>query len=116
MAGLRWILGLATGAFAVGWLFLVTAGDRFRGSLGASQNAWWKGVLPVVVAAVLLAGLIWPERRALLHVGAIAAGGVLIASIYIARETVFVASLGVLYSAAWLYVYYRSAWSPGGGG
>ena len=37
-------------------------------------------------------------------------------SIYIARETVFVASLGVLYSAAWLYVYYRSAWSPGGGG
>lgn len=114
MNALRWILGLPTAAFALGWLFLVTAGDRFRGSLGASPNAWWKGILPVVVAVVLLAGLIWPERRVLLHSGAVAAAGVLAGSLYLTRETVFVAGVGLLYSLGWLYLYYLVAWKATG--
>ena len=86
MSALRWTLGITAGAFAIGWIFLVMAGNTFRGSLGASQNALWKGVLPV------------------------AAAGVLLASVYLARETLFVAGLGILYSLGWLYFYYQTAW------
>jgi hypothetical protein len=114
MNGLRWILGIAAGVFAVGWVALSAWSNGFRGSFGASANPLWKGVLPVAVALLLLAGLIWPDRRLLLHAGALAATGLLALSLYLSRETMFVAGLGVLYAVGWLFLYYQAAWKQAG--
>ena len=110
MNGLRHSLAVVATIVAVGWVFLVGAGDRFRASFGASENPIWKLVGPVVVAALLAAGLWWPDRRPLLHLAAVAALGLLVASLAVARESVFVATVGVCYAVGWLVVYYHLVW------
>jgi hypothetical protein len=108
MTQLRWILGLLGGLFTVGWLVIIVLANSFRGSFGASENALWKVVAPPAIALVLTAALIWPERRLLLHTGAIMAAAVLIGSLLLARTTVFTATLGCLYAGSWLLFYYHS--------
>ena len=107
MTGLRWFLGITAGVIAAGWLLLTVAGNSFRGSFGASENSALKTIAPTAIALLLLAALIWPERRLLLYLGGLAAVGILIASLFLARATVFVAGCGVIYTSAWLYFYYR---------
>jgi hypothetical protein len=81
-------------------------GGNFRRSFGASDNAFVTA-LPVVLGALILSALVWPERRVLLHVVAALMVAVLVGSALVARETAFMATLGIAYAAAWLYLYYR---------
>jgi hypothetical protein len=105
---LRWILGLAGGLFIVGWVLLIAMANSFRGSFGASENPVWKAAGPVVIAALLTVAVIYPERRLLLHAAAIAALGVLVGSLMLARTAIFVASLGFIYAALW-FLFYKSS-------
>ena len=88
MNWLRYSLAVVATVVAVGWAFLVGAGDRFRASFGASENPAWKLAGPIVVAAL----------------------GLLVASLAVARESVFVATVGACYAIGWLVVYYHLAW------
>ncbi|MEJ7811977.1 MAG: hypothetical protein WKG32_16310 [Gemmatimonadaceae bacterium] len=109
--GLRWLLGGLAAIVAAGWVALAAGGNSFRRSFGASENAPWVAAVPPIIALVVLASVVWPERRPLLHVTAALIILVLIASALLARQTVFVAALGVLYALAWLWFYYRAAWA-----
>ena len=90
------------------WVALNVAGDSFRRSFGASENGPLLLGVPLLFVAILVSALFMPDRRVLLHVGAVAAVVILGASLWISRETLFVASLGVAYSAAWLLFYARA--------
>jgi hypothetical protein len=107
VSALRRTLGLVAACVAVAWVLLVAAADGFRRSFGASEHGAWMAVLPVAVAALVVAPLIWPERRPLLHAAAVVVAALLGASLWVARQTVLVAALGVLYAAAWLLFYVR---------
>jgi len=115
---LRWVLGGIAAIVAAGWVALAAGGNSFRRSFGASENAPWVVAIPPIIALVVLASVVWPERRALLHVTAALIVLLLVASALLARQTIFVASLGVLYALAWLWFYYRVAWvaAPGSAG
>jgi hypothetical protein len=106
MNGLRWTLGIVTGLVTLAWLAFAVVGESFRRSFGASAKTTTT-VVPVIGGALVVASLMWPERRLLLH--AVAALMVVVAagSLYLYRETAFVATLGLAYSAAWLFLYYR---------
>jgi hypothetical protein len=108
MLGLRWILGIATTIALSGWLALSIVGGGFRRSFGASEIPAWKTLLPLLVGALVIASVLWPERRTLLHVVAAIMMLLAIGSLALARETVFVATLGILYAAIWLTFYYRA--------
>ena len=107
---LRWLLGLPASLFAVGWIVLIAGADSFRRSFGASENAWWKAAVPVVVALCFVASVVWPDRRLLLHFVAILAVALLIGCVFLARETIFAATVGAIYIAGWLLFYYRAVW------
>jgi hypothetical protein len=111
MTGLRWMLGIVTGVVGVGWLVFVMGADKFRASFGAQGNAPLKTIVPVAVAILILATVFMPEKRLLLHITALVVAGILVASVLLARETVFVATVGVIYCLCWLLYYYRAVWS-----
>ena len=115
MTGLRWTLGVVATLFAAGWALLVAVAGGFRRSFGASETGWWVGVVPVVAAALALASVVWPERRALLHATAVAMAALLGACVWVARDAPFVATLGVLYVAAWGLFYYHAVRGGGEG-
>lgn len=108
LTALRWILGIGTGAFAIGWGFLVVAGGEFKSPPRARRMAWMRGAIPIVVAILFLAAVVWPEREVLMHAGAVLAVGLLGLSLLLAREAVFVACLGVVYCLGWLVFYFLS--------
>lgn len=105
---LRWILGISTGGFAIGWAFLVIAGSDVRGTLRARGTVWMRSAIPIVVAILFLAALIWPGGELLMHASAVLAVGLLALSLFLAREAVFVAVLGVVYCLGWLVFYFFS--------
>jgi hypothetical protein len=108
MLGLRWMLGivavLALGAFVA----LSAVAGGFRRSFGASERPVWMAALPIIVGTVIVASLVWPERRPLLHLTAAMVVALVIGCVVIARETVFVSSAGLLFAAGWLWFYYRA--------
>jgi amino acid permease len=104
------MLGVIAALFAVGWVALMAVADSFRRSFGASPKGALVGVLPVVVAVVVLASLCWPGSRALLHVTAVLVAALVVACVLLARAAPFVATLGLAYAAAWLAFYWRAAW------
>ena len=107
MQGLRWTLGILTLIATGGWVTLAIIGGGFRRSFGASDNGQWMIVVPVLVAALVIASLLAPERRALLHGVAVIMVLLMIGCLVIARETAFVATLGIVYALGWLTYYYR---------
>ena len=108
MLGLRWTLGLAAALATCGWAALAGAGSGLRRSFGASANPVWVVALPVLAGGVVVASLLWPERRALLHAAAAVVLLLVVGCVAIARETLFVAGLGALYAAGWLWFYARA--------
>ena len=106
MLGLRWTLGIATALAALGLFGLALLGGSFRRSFGASDNGIMS-VLPVLVGAVILASLLWPEQRPLLHAVAILMVGVLMGAVFIARHAAVTAALAIVYASAWLVFYVR---------
>jgi hypothetical protein len=107
---LRWLLTSIAGLAAAGWILMSLAGNSFRASFGASEHGPLRMLLPVAVALVLMAAPILPERRLLLHVGAAVSVGLLVWCVFLFRETLFFAGMIGLYSAAWLWYYYRAVW------
>ncbi|MFO1459418.1 MAG: hypothetical protein U1G08_08405 [Verrucomicrobiota bacterium] len=113
MNALRWILGLATAGAGLGWVLLSVVGGGFRRSFGASDVPWVVAGAPVVVAAILLAGLLFPGHRGLLHAGAVLA--VLILGVC-AMHPSGLGGLGIAYFGLWLVFYYLAAWRAGSAG
>jgi hypothetical protein len=110
MNGLRWLIGILTAAAALGTIVIAVIGGGFRRSFGGSDNsaAIIGGV--VIFAALVIASVIWPERRALMHIVALLMLTLCIACVAIARQTMFTAMVGLLYAATWLALYYRTVW------
>ena len=109
MLAFRWLLGLLLvglgGAFTV--LSIVASG--FRKSFGASPNSPLLTVLPLAAMLLLLAGLMAPGNRLLLHAGAIAAVALIAFCVWMMiAESAVVVWFGVMYLAGWLYFYWRS--------
>ena len=109
MIALRWILGLCI-VFLVGaYLILFMVSNRFRTSFGASKNSPLLAILPVSAACVLLAGLVFPGSRPLLHAGAVAAVGILALCVwFMISESAVSVWWGVAYAVAWLVFYWRT--------
>jgi hypothetical protein len=110
MNGLRWTIGVITAVVALGTVALAAVGGGFRRSFGASDNSAIIIAGVVIFAALTIASLVWPERRALMHVVALLMLAMCIA-VAVARPTVFITTIGVLYSAAWLAFYYHAVWA-----
>ena len=115
MMTLRWTLGLLMALATAGWFAIVIIGGGFRRSFGASDASVLPAIVGVVVPVLVVASLVAPERRALLHVVAVLMVALAIMCLVLMRETVFVGSLGVLYAIAWLTFYYRAVWAPAPG-
>jgi hypothetical protein len=107
MLGLRWTLGVVTTVVVGAWVALVVLGGAFRRSFGASGNPPWLIALPVVVGALVLAALLRPERRALLHAAAALMLPLTGGALLLARASPAVATLGIAYAAAWWAFYHR---------
>ncbi|MBL9174586.1 MAG: hypothetical protein JNL10_13700 [Verrucomicrobiales bacterium] len=110
MNALRWLLGLITACAGLGWLLLSFVGGRFRASLGASETPLLVVGVPVVVAGILLAGLVFPGQRGLLHAGAVVS--VLILGVCLLNPA-GLGGLGIVYFGLWLVFYFLAAWRPG---
>ncbi|HKH90890.1 MAG TPA: hypothetical protein VKA54_03750 [Gemmatimonadaceae bacterium] len=106
MLGLRWTLGIITAVAALGLFGLAVTGGRFRRSFGASDSGVMT-VLPVLVGAVVVASLLWPERRPLLHAVAVLMVGIVMGAVFIARHASVAATVAIVYASAWLFLYYR---------
>lgn len=111
MTTLRWILGIPTALAAGGWLLLAAWGNSFRRSWGASENSGLTVFAPFVAMAALLASLIFPQQRLLLH--AVAAGVALLVAeslLLVPRASGLGVSL-LVYCSLWLCYYGLAAWS-----
>lgn len=107
MNALRWILGLVTSGAGLGWILLSVVGGGFRKSLGASEIPLLVVGAPLGVAGVLLAGLLFPGYRGLLHAGA--GVSVVILGICLLNPA-GLGGFGILYFGLWLTFYYLAAW------
>jgi hypothetical protein len=110
MLGLRWSLGIASALVGVGWLVLGVLGNSFRASFGASAVDWLTRLGPLVVMALVLASVMAPGNRVLLHLTAVAVAAAGIGGALVLRESVFVGTLCLAYCGAWFFFYVRTAW------
>ena len=106
MLGLRWTLSIVTVIVALGLVALAIVGGGFRRSFGASDNGVMTA-LPVLVGAMIVASLLWPQLRPLLHGVAVLMVGIVMGAVFISRQASVVASLAIVYASAWLFFYYR---------
>jgi hypothetical protein len=111
MNTLRWILGLTLVLVGGGYLALLVFSNGFRRSFGASENNQFLAILPLVALGVLLAAVVWPANRMLLHVGALTAAGFVGLCVWqMISESATILWLGILYLVLWLVFYWWTAW------
>lgn len=111
MNTLRWILGSIAVLFGGGFVVLVALGNAFRKSFGASEHGPLFTLLPVLGVAVLLATLVFPACKPLLHVAALAALGLIGFCLWqILGEGGAPLWFAVAYFVAWLVYYWLAAW------
>lgn len=102
MTALRWILGVIASVFTGGFAFLVIISNGFRKSLGASEHGPLFIGLPVAALALLLAALLYPACKPLLHCAAVAAFGLVGFCLWqIFKEGEAPLWFAVVYLAAW---------------
>ena len=91
-------------------VLMIVAGG-FRKSFGASPvNPFWQ-LLPFIAMAVLLAALIAPANRLLLHAGALAALALTAFCLWqLIAESATITWVGIAYLLVWLFFYWRAAW------
>ena len=114
MTTLRWTLGLILVLLGGGFVLLSVVGGEFRKSFGASPVSALLFVLPLVAMAVLLAALVTPSTRLLLHAGAVVAVvlvGFCVWQIFAESATILIGAL--IYLATWLVFYWLTAWKVG---
>jgi hypothetical protein len=115
MKTLRWVLGVLNALFGGFLVFLWMVAEGFRASFGASENSPLEILLPLAAQAVLLAALIAPHRRALLHAGAVAALGLAVFCVWaMVAEAATIMGYALVYIAAWLVFYWRAATGKAG--
>lgn len=107
------MLGLVLAALGGGFFFLTMVASGFRKSFGASTINPLIQVLPIAAMLVLLAGLIAPSNRMLLHVGAACAVALIGFCVWqMISESAIVVWIGVFYLVVWLYFYWRTVSLP----
>jgi len=111
MDALQWVLATVTALVAVGFLALLTWVDGFRRSFSASADGPLTAGAPLVVMLLLLASLLWPGQRMLLHVTAAVVLALAACSAWGPRESVFLGVAGLLFSGLWSVWYWHSAWA-----
>ncbi len=109
---LRWILGIVTALVGGGWLALVVLADGFRRSFGASENGPLIAIGPMLVAALLLASLVAPGQRFLLHSTAVVVVAMALGSLWLLTESTGLGVSGLLYCGLWFLFYWRAGWTP----
>jgi hypothetical protein len=107
VTSLRWILGGVSALMAAAWLLLVALSDGFRRSFGASPVDAVKAGGPLVVMLLVLATAVHPARW-LLHLTAAVLAAVVIGLLFVLRESVPTAIVGLLYCALWFLYYWRA--------
>ena len=112
MTTLRWTLGLVVTLTTAAFMALVIIGGGFRRSFGASDNSGLQIVIGLAVAGLVIASLIAPERRVLMHAVAVVIVAFAVLFLVIMRQAPVVASLGLLYAIGWFAFYYRAVWAP----
>jgi hypothetical protein len=111
MLALRWLLGLIGVGFAGGFLLLAVLGNAFRQTFGASPNGLLFIGAPLLALGLLLAAVLAPHWRPLLHLAAAAALGLAAFCLWqIVAEAAVVLWLGLLYLALWGWFYWNAAW------
>ena len=109
MLAFRWLLGLIILGLGGSFVVLGIVATGFRKSFGASPINPLTTAVPMAAMLVLLAGLIWPANRALLHTGAVSAAGLLAFCVYMMiTESAVSMWFGVFYLMGWLYFYWQS--------
>ena len=111
MTALRWILGLIAAFFGGGFVFLVVLSNAFRKSFGASEHGPLFIGLPVVGIGLLLAAILFPASKPLLHIAAVAALsliGFCLWQIFAHGEIPL--WFAVVYLVAWFIYYWLAAW------
>jgi hypothetical protein len=110
LTSLRWTIGIVTTLVTIAWIAFSALAGGFRRSFGASENSPLLSIVVIAAAALIVSSVIWPERRMLLHVTAVAMLALSVGCLYLTREAPFVATLGLMYAGLWLLYYYRTAW------
>lgn len=102
MTTLQWILGLSAGLFAIAWSAFFVFANNFRRSFGAMPNPHWIGVLPVVVALLVVLSALLPDSGVVLLAAAIAVIGVSVSAARLLREAPLLAVAWYAYAVTWL--------------
>ena len=110
MNALRWTIGIVTAILALGTVALAVVGGGFRRSFGASDNSAAIIAGVVIFAALVVASVVWPDRRTLMHIVAALMLALCIVLITLVRQTVFIPTVGTTYAVSWLIFYYRMVW------
>ena len=114
MNTLRWVLGTIAVVGGGGFVILVVLGNTFRKSFGASEHGPSFIGIPVLGIALLLAAILFPSYKPLLHVGAVAALGLVGFCLWqIFSEGGAPLWFAVVYLALWWVYYWLAAWRLG---
>ena len=102
MKTLQWTLGTGAALFALGWTAFFVFANTFRRSIGAMPNPRWTGVVPVVVALLLLLSVIFPNDRIVLLLTGIVVIGASVAAMRILRAAPVLAAIWFGYATMWM--------------
>ncbi|TAK50862.1 MAG: hypothetical protein EPO25_18140 [Gammaproteobacteria bacterium] len=107
MLTLRWILGSIIVLVGGGFVALSIVAGGFRRSFGASSIHPLLTLLPLVAMVLLLAALMFPAKKLLLHAAALAAVALVVFCIWqLVSESATVLWWALLYLGGWLVFYW----------
>lgn len=111
MSLLRWTLGLIGLVFGVGFVTLAVLGSAFRKSFGASGHSALFIGLPTLGVALLLAAILFPTHKPLLHIAALTALGLAALCLWqIVGEGATPLWFAIGYLGVWFVYYWLAAW------
>ena len=110
MTGLRWTLGIFAAIAGALMLAIIVIGGNFRSSFGASDGNPLLSLAPMVAIALVLASVVWPQSRGLMHAAAVVIVGIAGLAVYLARREPNFAMCLAGYAALWLWFYWRAVW------
>jgi hypothetical protein len=112
MTVLRWVLGVTTFLAAGGLLLLVSWAGSYRRSWGASEKSGMVVLGPLLALMVLLATLVFPEAKMLLHLAAMGMTVLSLASLLLFFHASGLCTTILVYSGLWFGYYGLAAWAP----
>lgn len=109
MLTLRIILGAILILFSGSYFVLATVARGFRQSFGASPMSILMVILPLAAMALLLASLIFPTQRILLHIAAAMAVGLVGFCLWLMiTEKAGILVVALAFLAAWFVFYWHA--------